>query len=54
MNTTAPPAHKMFPYSEFFWSLFSRIRNACSVQMGENMDQKNFKYGPSAQHYSVL
>ena len=39
--------HKMCPYSEIFWSVFSRIRteygeirstSPCSVQMRENMD----------------
>ena len=42
------------PYSEFFWSVFSRIRteygeirsvSPYSVQMRENTDQKNSKYG---------
>ena len=42
------------PYSEFFWSVFSRIRieyekdsvfSLFSVQMRENADQKNSEYG---------
>ena len=45
------------PYSEFFWSVFSSIRteygqipriSSYSVQIQENMDQKNSKY----QHFS--
>ena len=43
-----------FPYSEFFWSVFSRIWtecgeirsiSLCSVRMWGSMDQKNSKYG---------
>ena len=42
-------------YSEFFWSIFCRIRTESgeiwsispySVRMQENTDQKNSKYGP--------
>ena len=42
------------PYSEFFWSVFSRIRTEYgeilrifpySVWIRENTDQKNFDYG---------
>ena len=42
------------PYSEFFWSAFSRIRTGywvirsispSSVQMPQNMKQKNSEYG---------
>ena len=42
------------PHSEFFWSVFSRIRTVhgeiqsvspYSVQMRENKDQKNSEYG---------
>ena len=42
------------PNLEFFWSIFSRIRTKCgeilcislhAVQMHENADQKNCKYG---------
>ena len=42
------------PYSEFFWSVFSRIRteygeilriSPYSVRMWENTDQKNSEYG---------
>ena len=45
---------KKCPYSEFFWRVFSRIRNEYgeitsispySVQMRENTDQKNSEYG---------
>ena len=61
VNNKAQPAkntalilRKKCPYSEFFWSVFSRIRTEygdllckCpySVQMWENTDQKNSKYG---------
>ena len=47
-----------YPYSEFFWSIFSRTRtqygevrsiSSYSVQMRENMDQKSFEYG----HFSL-
>ena len=43
-----------FPYSDFFWSVFSRIwseykellfKTLYSVWMHENMDQKNSYYG---------
>ena len=46
--------HGKCPQSEFFWSLFSRIRtkygeilpnSPYSVQMRENTDQKNSEYG---------
>ena len=30
------------PYSEFFWSVFSRIRTKYSVRMPKNTDQNNF------------
>ena len=38
------------PYSEFFWSVFSRIRTISpySVRMWENTDQKNSEY----EHFS--
>ena len=45
---------KKCPYSEFFWWVFSRdwiehgdlqFKSPCSVQMRENTDQKNSKYG---------
>ena len=45
--------HKKCPYSEFFWSLFSRIRteyenlqsiSLYSVRMQENADQKSSEY----------
>ena len=45
---------KKCPYSELFWSLFSRIWTKCeeirsispySVRTGENADQNNSKYG---------
>ena len=44
---------KKYPYSELFWSLFSRIRteyreihrfSPYSVRMRENKDQNNFEY----------
>ena len=51
------------PYSEFFWSLFSRIRTEFgeiwsiypySVGMPENTDQKNSEYGPFSRSIGVL
>ena len=30
------------PYSEFFWSVVSRIRTKYSVRMPKNTDQNNF------------
>ena len=36
--------HEKCPYSEFFWSPFSRIL-LYSVRMWKNKDQKNSKYG---------
>ena len=50
MNTTL---REKYLYSEFFWSLFSRIRieyeqilciSPYSVRMRKNTDQKNSKY----------
>ena len=47
------PLRKTCPYSEFFWSVFSRIRteygeigsiSPYSVRMLENTDQKNSNY----------
>ena len=47
-------AHEKCPYSEFFWSVFSRIRteygeilriSPYSVRMRENRDQKNSENG---------
>ena len=44
--------HEKCPYSEFFWSVFSRIWSEYgerislySVRMRENTDQKNSEYG---------
>ena len=51
--------HEKCPYSEFFWSLFSRIQTKYgeilrifpySVRMRGNKDQKNSKYG----HFSRI
>ena len=51
---TKPTLREKCPYSEFFWSVFSRIRTECgdlrskspySIRMWENTDQKNFEYG---------
>ena len=48
------PLREKCPYSELFWSLFSRIRteyggilciSPYSVRMGGNTDQNNFEYG---------
>ena len=45
---------KNCPYSEFFWSIFSRIpteygdlpsKSSNSVQMPENTEENNFEYG---------
>ena len=45
---------KKYPYSEFFWSAFPRIRteygeifhiSSYSVRLWENMDQENSEYG---------
>ena len=36
---------KKYPYSELFWSAFSRIRTEYSVEMRENTDQNNSEYG---------
>ena len=33
------------PYSEFFWSIFSRIKSPYLVRMQENTDQNNSEYG---------
>ena len=50
------------PYSEFFWSVFCRIRTEYgeirsiylySVWMGKNKDQKNSEYGHFSCPYSV-
>ena len=49
-----PTLRKNCPYSELFWSVFSRIRteygeirsiSPYSVQMRENKDQNNSEYG---------
>ena len=54
------------PYSELFWSVFSRIRteygeilriSSYSVRMRENTDQNNCKYGyflRSANHWKII
>ena len=44
------PLHEKCPHSEFFWSVFSRIRSVygelkSKVLIRENMDQKNSEYG---------
>ena len=36
---------KKWPYSELFWSVFSRIGTEYSVRIRENTDQNNSKYG---------
>ena len=52
--TEVPTLREVCPYSEFLWSVFSRIRieyeeilciSPYSVRMRENADQKNSKYG---------
>ena len=40
-----PALREKFPYSEFFWSVFSRIRM--------NKDQKNSEYGPFSRCVSL-
>ena len=51
---SSPSLRGKFPYSEFFWSVFSRIQIeygdllrifSYSVRMRENTDQKNSEYG---------
>ena len=37
--------HKKCSYSEFFWSVFSRIWTEYSIRMQENMEEKNSEYG---------
>ena len=37
--------HKNYPYSELFWSAFSRIWTEYAVRMRENADQNNSDYG---------
>ena len=53
-NTQSLTLREKYPYSELFWSEFSRIRteygeiqsiSPCSVQMWESMDKNNSKYG---------
>ena len=53
-NQNLIPLHEKCPYSEFFWSVFSRTRTAYgdllwispySIQMRENEDQKNVGTG---------
>ena len=45
------------PYSEIFWSVFSRIQTeygaSHSVRMRENTDQENSEYGHSSRSVSV-
>ena len=51
---SSPSLRGKLPYSEFFWSVFSRIQIeygellrifSYSVRMRENTDQKNSEYG---------
>ena len=37
--------HKKCSYSEFFWSVYSRIWTEYSIRMQENTEQKNSEYG---------
>ena len=57
------PLHEKCPYSELFWSTFARIRieygeilpiSPYSVQMRENADQNNSKYGHFSRSVEVL
>ena len=54
LNQLNPSLRKKCPYSELFWSAFSRIRteygeipriSPYSVRMRENADQNNPEYG---------
>ena len=54
LKNVNPTLNKKCPYSELFWSAFSRIRteygeirsiSPYSVQMRENADQNNSEYG---------
>ena len=36
--------HEKYPYSEFFWSIFSRVRTEYE-DIRKNADQKNYEYG---------
>ena len=55
LNFHRKALYKKCPHSEFFWSALSRIwiedgelksKSPFFVQMWENTDQKNFKFGP--------
>ena len=54
---------KKCPYSEFFWSAFSRIQTAYgeifpifpySVRMRKNTDQKNSQYGHFSSFVTII
>ena len=54
MNLERSPLRKKCPYSDDFWSVFIRIttgygdllcKSPYSIQIRENMDQKNSEYG---------
>ena len=50
VNCYSQELREKCPYSELFWSVFSRIRTVFRispylVQMRENTDQNNSKYG---------
>ena len=42
------------PYTELFWSAFSRIRTEYGVEMRENADQNNSEYGHFLAVYSAI
>ena len=43
LKSTKLPVSKKCPYSEFFWSVFSRIRTEYGERR-ENKDQENSEY----------
>ena len=49
-----PSLREKCPYSEFFWSVFLRIRTEYGeIQMRENPDQKNSEYGHFSRSVSM-
>ena len=45
LDTFYGKLRKKCPYSDLFWSVFSRIRTGSLVRMRENTDQNNSEYG---------
>ena len=50
LKTQEETLREKCPYSELFWSTFSRIRTEYSVWMRENADQNNFGYTHASLH----